>query len=264
MAKNTTISHPVIKSYIDDFITEFEISRNQSKDEHAIFEQYINNILLSIHSNDPSVSFQDLETGTAFGIDGIAIFVADKFVTSIEDVENIISNIKKFDVSFLFVQSKTSPVFNRNEIADFLLAIKRFFNLSNCEIPELKEQWEVANYIYTKSTRFKKAPSLRMSFVTLSPRDIDLYDKNLSSTIQNGTEVLKDLNLFNEVKIPEFLGIKDIMLLHEKITSGLEVSVTLSKQLIPYPKDTSEKIKNGYYGLIKLEEFVKLLTDDIT
>lgn len=74
MSKITNISHPVIQSYIEDFILENEISKSEAKDQHTIFEQFINDLILSVYSNDPSVTYQDMETGTAFGIDGIAIF----------------------------------------------------------------------------------------------------------------------------------------------------------------------------------------------
>lgn len=221
MAKITNISHPVIKSYIEDFILENEISKSKAKDQHTIFEQFINDLILSVYSNDPSVTYQDMETGTAFGIDGIAIFVADRVVTSIEDVDTVINGLKKFEVSFIFTQAKTSDSFDRMEIGDFLAAIRRFFNFSKCEIPEVFNQWEVTKYIYSKSSRFKKSPSLNMKYVSLSSKEIDLKDIHLSSTVRMGVTDLNEMSLFSEVKNPECLGIKEIMMLHEKVTSGL-------------------------------------------
>lgn len=263
MSKATNISHPIIASYIDEFISAHEISNGKAKNKHKIFEGFINDLMLSVYSNDPSVTYQDMETDSAFGIDGIAIFVSDRIVTSTDDVDLVIDELKKFEVTFFFTQAKTSDKFNRQEISDFLTAIRRFFNLSRCEISELTSQWEVAKYIYTKSSRFKKSPTLSMKFVSLSPKEIDLKDIHLSSAIDLGIADLNEMSLFSDVKPPEFLGIREIMLLHEKVTSGLEVSVTLTKQPVPYPKDSYNKIKNGYYGLIKLDEFIRLLTDEI-
>ncbi|MFB9997713.1 hypothetical protein [Providencia rustigianii] len=62
-----------------------------------------------------------METGTAIGIDGVAIFVADKLVTSIEDVDLIISDLKRFDVNFYFTQAKTTESFIRQDMNDFLM-----------------------------------------------------------------------------------------------------------------------------------------------
>jgi len=263
MSKITTISHPVIQSYIENFIEQNEISKNKAKDQHTVFEQFINSLILSVYSNDPNVTYQDMETGTAFGIDGIAIFVADRIVTNIEDVDSVIEGLKKFEVNFMFTQVKTSDKFDRTEIGDFLTGIRRFFNFSKCEIPELLNQWEIVKYIYSKSSRFKKAPNLSMKFITLSSKEANLQDGHLESTISMGLSDLREKSLFSEVMKLDFLGIKEIMELHEKVVSGLEVCVTLSKQPVPYPKDMNNKIKNGYYGLMKLEEFEELLTENI-
>jgi hypothetical protein len=263
MSRITNISHPIIKSYVEDFVKSNEISDEEAKDQHNIFECFTNALMLSIYSNDQSVTYQDMETGTAFGVDGVAIFVSDRLVTSTEDVDSLIEEVRKFDVSFLFTQVKTSDKFNRQDISDFLLAVKRFFNFSKCEISELSSQWEVVKYIYTKSAKFKKPPLLNLKYVCLSPKEIDLADPHLASSIEAGISSLNDLTLFNEIKSPEFLGIKEIMILHEKVTSGLEVSVKLSKPLVSYPRDAHNKIKNGYYGLIRLDEFESLLVDDV-
>ncbi|MBT2146556.1 hypothetical protein KK437_06445 [Clostridioides difficile] len=69
-----------------------------------------------------------MDTDTAFGIDGIAIFVSDRVVTSIEDVNSIIDEIRKFEVSF-FYSIKTSDKFNRQDISDFFTGVRRFLTL---------------------------------------------------------------------------------------------------------------------------------------
>ncbi|SFK72363.1 AIPR protein [Marinilactibacillus piezotolerans] len=264
MNKQTTIKNPIISTYIKDFIEKYEITSNKAKDEHSIFESYINDLILTLYGNDPNASFYDMETKTAFGIDGVAIFVADKFVKSIEDVDDVIQNTKRFEVEFYFSQSKTSDLFNRTEINDFFTGIRRFFNFENCEIPELKEFWETAKYIYTKASKFKQPPVLNTIFASLSPNDINLSDPHLKSAVDLGINDLVDLGMFNKVLEPQFLGLKRIMELHRKINSDLEIVVNMTKTPVTYPKDVTGKIKNGYYGLIKLEEFIKILTDEVS
>lgn len=70
-----------------------------------------------------------METGNAIGIDGLAIFVADKHITSIEDFDLVTANIKKFEVDFYFTQAKTSEHFDRQDINDFVNAVIKFFDL---------------------------------------------------------------------------------------------------------------------------------------
>lgn len=258
----TQISHPIIRSYVESFIHSYEIPSEQASDQHAIFEKYINHLVLSIYGNDPNASFDEMETGTAFGIDGIAIFLSDKLVTNIDDVNLILSSTKKVDVSFYFTQAKTANKFDRKDINDFFIAIRRFFNFDKCEIPELESFWEVAKYIYTKSTKFKKSPELNMVFASLSSIEIDKKDPHMKSAIDMGSVDLQNLNLFEFIS-PQFIGVKQIMALDSKLNSTLEISINMAKTPIPYPKDPNGKIKNAYYGLIKLDEFLKMLSDEI-
>lgn len=233
MNKVTKINHPIIEAYVRNFIYQHEIGEPYSLDQHTIFEKYINSLILARYTNDPNATYEDMDTGTAFGIDGIAIFIADRLVTNIDDIDSIIESTKKFDVEFFFTQIKTSSQYNRNEIGDFLKGIRRFFNFDTCSIKELESFWEVAKYIYSKSSKFKNQPSLHMKFICLSPKEIDLKDVHLKDELDIGINGLNDLNLFDEVVMPEFIGIKEIMTLHSKVTSELEVSITLTKQPIP-------------------------------
>lgn len=260
--KVTKIQHPIIESYVKNFIYQHEIEEPFSLDQHAVFEKYMNNLILARYTNDPNATYEDMETDTAFGIDGVAIFISDRIVTSIEDVDALIDGVKKFDVEFLFTQIKTSNQYDRSEIGDFLKGVRRFFNFNTCSIKELETFWEVAKYIYSKSSKFKKQPSLNLKFVCLSPKQIDLKDVHLKDEIDIEINGLTELNLFDSVELPEFIGIKEIMNLHSKLSSELEVSITLTKQPIPYPKDPDNKVKSGYYGLIRLEEFIKILTEE--
>ncbi|WP_185374901.1 AIPR family protein [Listeria booriae] len=263
MGSRTEINNPIIESYVSDFIEEYELSNNIVRDQHSVFEMYINNLVLSLYGNDPIASYEDMETGTAFGIDGVAILVADRLVTSIEDVDQIIDGIKKFDVEFIFTQSKTVSKFNRQDINDFFTAVRRFFNFSKCEIPEVEAQWEVAVYIYSKSSKHKKLPSLSMIFASLSPVEIDKKDPHMSSAINLGTSDLVAKGIFDEAIDLNFIGIKEIMNFQNKLTSGLEITVSIDKQLVPYPRGEDGKIKNAYYGLIKIENFIEILTDEV-
>lgn len=71
-----------------------------------------------------------METGTAFGIDGVAIFINDKLIEGVEDVDYICNSTRKIEVKFLFTQTKTSERFDRNEVGDFLQGVNRFLTLN--------------------------------------------------------------------------------------------------------------------------------------
>ena len=266
MSKQTQIKNPIIKSYVTDFADKHEIGKKQRNDEHLLFESYINDAIVSVYGNDVNVSYEDMDTGTAFGIDGIAIFVADKLVQSVEDVDYVIENLKRFDVEFYFIQTKTSEKIDRQELNDFFTGIRRFFDFDrdNCDISELDAFWETAKYIFTKASRFKANPKLNIFFVSLDTNEDErLKDEHVLKTIEMGVSDLEKLSLFSTILPPKIMGLKSVMELHRKNQSDLEISISMTKTPVAYPKDMSGKIKNGYYGLIKLEEFIKLLTDEI-
>lgn len=265
MTNNKTIAHPIISSYVHDFMDKYEIEVSETISEHEVFEYYINNLILSVYCNDSSATYSDMETGSAFGIDGVAIFVADKIVNSISDVDYLLENLKKIDVSFYFAQTKTASKFDRQNINDFFSGIRRFFDLSTqeCNIPELQDFWEITKYIFSKATKFKGQPKLNAFYVALSPVSIDLEDIHLKATIEQSIQDLNDLNLFEHIKKINFIGIQEIMSLNTKINAETEVTIKMAKTPLGYPKDPNNKIKNGYYGLIKLDEFIKILTEEI-
>ena len=266
MSKQTQIKNPIIKSYVTDFADKHEIGKRQRNDEHLLFESYINDAIVSVYGNDVNVSYEDMDTGTAFGIDGIAIFVADKLVQSVEDVDYVIENLKRFDVEFYFIQTKTSEKIDRQELNDFFTGIRRFFDFDrdNCDISELDAFWETAKYIFTKASRFKANPKLNIFFVSLDTNEDErLKDEHVLKTIEMGVSDLEKLSLFSTILPPKIMGLKSVMELHRKNQSDLEISISMTKTPVAYPKDMSGKIKNGYYGLIKLEEFIKLLIDEI-
>lgn len=262
MTNITKINHDIIKSYIMDFANNNEISSDEQKDQHSIFEKYINNLILTNYCDDLNADYNDMEVNTAFGIDGVAIFVDDKFIINKEDVDLIIDEKKKFEVEFFFIQTKTTTKFERTNISDFFIGVRRFFNSEECDIPELKSFWEVKKYLYSKASKFKILPKLRMIYVTLSSKDKDEQDAHLTSAISLGIGDLNDLNLFSDIKI-DFLGVKNVMALHQKIENEMQKTIKLDKQLIPFPKDQTKMIKNSYFGLVSLDEYIKLLIDDV-
>lgn len=110
MPNQTTINHPIISSYVQNFIALNEIPSTIAIDEHLVFEMFLNSLVLETYTNDINASYEEMETGRAIGIDGVAIFVADKHITSIEDFDLITGDLKKFEVDFYFTQAKTEVV----------------------------------------------------------------------------------------------------------------------------------------------------------
>ena len=267
MPNQTTINHPIISSYVQNFIALNEISSNVAMDEHLVFEMFLNSLVLETYTNDINASYEDMETGCAIGIDGVAIFVADKHITSIEDFDLVTADIKKFEVDFYFTQAKTSEYFDRQDINDFLNAVIKFFDLGRdrCLIPELSNSWEIVKYIYTKTPKFKKFPKIHLIYASLSSTEPNLKtDIHLNADIDLAKSNITGLNIFDEEEIRiEFLGVKQIMALQKKTTSQREIVINMSKTPISYPKHSENKIENAYFGLLKIDQLIRMISDQV-
>lgn len=266
MVNTTNISNPIVSSYVRDFIEKNEIGEEQAKDQHLIFEMFINSLVLDIYTNDHNSSYQDLETGSAIGIDGVAIFIADKLVLNAEDVDLVMSGVKKFQVDFYFTQSKTSSSFNRQAMNDFYQAVNKFFDLNRdeCLIPELSGFWEVTKYIYSHAAKFKAQPKLNLFYAALSsntPRT--QKDIHFDADLEIQEQRLKDLNIVDDNINSEFWGIKEILDLHKKNNTQREITINVSKTPVSYPKNQDNKIQNAYFGLLKIDQLIKMISDEV-
>lgn len=267
MPNQTTINHPIISSYVQNFIALNEIPSTVAIDEHLVFEMFLNSLVLETYTNDVNASYEEMETGRAIGIDGVAIFVADKHITSIEDFELVTADLKKFEVDFYFTQAKTSEHFDRQDINDFLNAVIKFFDLgrNKCLIPELSSLWDIVKYIYTKTPKFKKFPKLHLIYASLSSTEPNLKaDIHLNADIDLARSNITGLNIFDDEELRiEFLGVKQIMALQKKTTSQREIVINMSKTPISYPKHPENKIENAYFGLLRIDQLIRMISDQV-
>lgn len=92
----------VLDGYIREFATDFDFANTPTALQ---FETFVNYLLVK-RSYSGILDPEQLSTGEAAGIDGIAIFVNDRLVTSPEDVDFF--EHAHVRLRFLFVQSKTT------------------------------------------------------------------------------------------------------------------------------------------------------------
>jgi hypothetical protein len=117
------IGDQILQSFVEAFAREHELDGNKS--EQQLFEHFANYAVLSrLYSG--TVDLEVLETAGAFGIDGLAIIANDILVESTDEIADIARN--SLDVSFVFVQAKTSAKFEAGDILKFLKAVDDFFS----------------------------------------------------------------------------------------------------------------------------------------
>lgn len=208
-------------------------------------------------SND--FDLEDITTGKATqGIDGIAIIVNNKLISTTDDIDLLITLNKNILVKFILIQSKTSESFDNKEISNLLTYSKLFFEEDNSifNIQEMQKFIELKNYIFSKGDKLKRNPELLLYYVTLGTWNND--DDNLKSIINAGQKTLSATNLFSKVDfIP--CDSAEIQSLYRKTKAKLSASFRFEKRITMYSLSDNEV---GYSGVIPFKEFKKLILED--
>ena len=107
----------ITKKFLEEFCNSFELNKNK---ESIAFEHFCNYCCVNKENGIVDIKLNDLSTGSnACGIDGIAIIVNNKLVTSISEIQHQIDTNRSLDVNFVFIQAKTSSTFNNGQILNF-------------------------------------------------------------------------------------------------------------------------------------------------
>src|SRR5258707_1256526 len=107
----------ITKSLMKEFAADWGLDT----EEDFLFEHFCNYVILSREYRQ-TFALEDVFTGHGGdgGIDGLAIIVNGKLVTSIEEIDDLIETAGYLDAELIFIQSKTSSSFEGSEIGSFI------------------------------------------------------------------------------------------------------------------------------------------------
>lgn len=119
--------HRVVKSHLDDFENKYSVSDQESKQ----FEAFLNYAIFRSQSAANIEPRELVFEGDDPGIDGVMIFIDDSYVSSVEEVEEVMKGRRRdADVTVIFTQAKTSETWNKADINIFESAISDFLSES--------------------------------------------------------------------------------------------------------------------------------------
>jgi len=243
----------IIEGYLKKFVAANDLGH---LDEAAAFEQFVNYLVVS-RDYPGDLSLDDISVGGGgdFGIDGIAIIVNDHVVNSIEDVQYWKTQLKRLDVQFTFVQSKSSASFDAGAIGNFVFGVRSFFDSSVSIANErIRRAREIANFIYESTGDMNEAPRCELYYATLGKWTGDPF---LNHRIDTDVQLLRNTNLFSEVVfLPwDVESVKNVY---------RELDRKVIKEII-FERHTSIPPINGveqaYIGIIPAVEYLKLICD---
>lgn len=229
-----------------------------STDDSYVFEQFVNYCVVHNVFGSSDFELEDITTGYGTqGIDGIAIIVNQKLITSTEDIDTLIQLNQNIFVKFVIIQAKTTASFDNNAITNLLTYSNLFFSedTSIFKTDEMKKFIELKNYIFQKGNKLKKNPELLFYYVTLGSW---VNDENLNAAISVGKNTLKSTNLFSDISFSP-CGSDEIQNMFRKTLAKLSATFKFEKRITMYSISDSEI---GYSGVLPFKEFKKLLLED--
>jgi len=165
---------PMIKARINSFMENHAL--REVRDDQ-LFELFVNDTILRSHQPDVGVtgdSFLDecsVCGADDMGIDGLAVKVNGTFVTTPQDVDEIIELNKQISVEFIFIQSKNKDKLESGEFAKFADGIVDFLSEDHNEPhnEKIESLLQLKEYIFSDSIilRWKNNPVVRIYYVIL-------------------------------------------------------------------------------------------------
>lgn len=246
----------ITKQLLSDFFESQEIAETSESDD---FEKFCNYTVIADEYNKTfDVDLVSTGSGSDTGIDGIAIIVNGHLVEDIDEVNDLLENNGFLDVTYIFIQAKTSSSFDTKEIHSFYFGVSDFFS----EEPKLPRNdaiikyAEISNHIINNASDFKENPKCKTFFITTGVYNPD--DGNLLAAVNTATENLKSYNLFEKID-NVVLGANELGKLYRKSKNPTTSTFVFSNK-VTLPD--VEGINEAYFGIVPFSEFKKILTDD--
>ncbi len=245
----------ITKSLIAEMLVNQELnSQGDSKD----FEKLVNYCVIS---NEYSKTFElsavTVGDGGDTGIDGIAIIVNGQLIENKEEIDDLLDRNNSLEVTYTFIQAKTSSNFNSGDLNTFIFGVKDFFTESPSLVrnEDIERFAEISDYLYAKAPHFKDNPTIKLFYCTTGKW---IGDQNLQAVINQGVIDLEQASLFEKVLFHP-LGAKEIAASYRKTKEAISTTISFSNRVtLPSINGISE----AYIGLLPFEEFKKILSDE--
>ena len=244
----------LIEGYLKDFVDAHELT---AIPESEAFEHFVNYCIVS-REHPENLDFESMHVGGSgdLAIDGIAILVNEHLVSSIEDIDFFKRTLRRLDVRFLFIQSKTSEKFDLGEIGKFIYGVQTFFKKDPAASmnTQLRIVRELKDYIYAKTIDMERAPTCELYYATCGKW---VGDTALRERIDAGKSDLNGTGLFSEVAFNPIDG-EAIKTLYRELRRMVVREIVFEKHTI---LPNIDHVQEAYIGILPCVEYLKLICD---
>lgn len=246
----------ITRQLLSDFMESQEIPEVSESDD---FEKFCNYAVIADEYNKTfDVDMVSTGSGNDTGIDGIAIIVNGHLVEDTDEVNDLLEGNGFLDVTYIFIQAKTSSSFDTKEMHAFYFGVSDFFSESP-KLPrndDILKFAEISNHIINNASDFKENPKCKTFFITTG--SFTPEDGNLLAAVNTATENLRSYNLFEKIE-NAVLGANELGKLYRKSKNPTTSTFVFSNK-VTLPD--VEGINEAYFGIVPFSEFKKILTDD--
>ena len=245
----------ITKSCVKEFVETNEID---SVSESVDFEKFAS---FCVVAKEYSGSFDigDILTdeGTQ-GIDAVATIVNGRLVDEVDEIHDLLEANGFLEVTFFFVQAKSSPRFEGSEIGNFTFSVKEFFDPSSTlyKGERMVTFREMKDFIYDHAHSMSKGnPVCKMFYVTTGNW---CDDPSLQSVIDRSVQEISSTNLFSQVTLDP-CDARAVQGYYRKTKEKVRSSFLFEKRVTIPPV---RGVKEAYFGMLPFGEFRKLIVDE--
>lgn len=253
---------PMIKARINSF--KHSHSLNGAKDD-VLFELFVNDTIIRSHQPDLSISedalLDECSVGGAddMGIDGLAIKVNGSFVSTKQDVDEIIELNKDISVEFIFIQSKNKDKLDAGEYGKFADGIIDFLSEEHHEPhnEKIDALLQLKDYLFSDDIilRWKTNPIVRIYYVIFgSWRD----NKHFEAKTKKIEKDIAELNSYEAVFF-RFIDSAELKKMCGENENAFSAVMTV---IDDFELAEVVGVDNSMVVLLSAQELIKMITTD--
>ena len=253
---------PIIISKLNAFKKNFGL---EQMDNNPAFELFINNLILRMYQPEAfsavNALFDQICVGGQedTGIDGLAIKVNGVFVSTKEDVDNIIKNNPRINIDFIFVQSKNKANLDSGEFGKYMSGVVDFLSEQQVEPHNDK----IADWLSLKSylccedilVHWENSPNIKLYYAYLGEWQ---DDEHIIAKYERAKATIQDVGLYGDISI-KYLDCYGIKKICDDAENQFRKAITIVDS---FELNEAPDVKSSRVLLCSAADFVNLLLDD--
>lgn len=253
---------PMINARINAFKTSRALVDVQSD---KLFELFVNDVVLRSHQPDISsyenTTLYECSVGGAndMGIDGLAIKVNGTFISTKQDVDELIELNRQLSIEFLFIQSKNRDKLDSGEYGKFADGIIDFLSDIHNEPhnEKIDSLLQVKDYLFSDDIilRWKGNPTIRIYYVIFGNwRD----SKHIEAKTQKLEQDIQALQSYEDVYF-KFIDNTSLKKMCEENENSFSSVMTV---IDDFGLNEVDGVENSLIVLCTASELMRIVTTD--